>query len=213
MARRGILAESIGTAALAGLLFGFDTAVVAGVTADWRRVFTLDDAALGLTVSAAVWGTLAGAMLAGIPGDRFGSRAVLRVLAALYVLSGLAAALSWGLPTLIVARVLTGLAIGGSSVLAPIYIAEIAPPERRGRLVGLFQFNVVLGILVAFLSNAVVARLGLGDATWRWKLAVPVLPALVFLVLLFRIPNSPRWLLAKGRDSEGDRRTGGYRHG
>lgn len=202
MARRGLLGESIATAALAGLLFGFDTAVVAGVTADWRVVFGLDDAALGLTVSAAIWGTLAGALCAGLPGDRYGARNVLRVLAGFYIASALVAAFSWGLGSLIAARFVTGLAIGGSSVLAPVYIAEIAPPARRGRLVGLFQLMIVSGILVAFLSNAVVGSLASDAAAWRWKLGVPALPALLFLALLFRIPDSPRWLIGQGREAE-----------
>lgn len=202
MARRGLLGESIATAALAGLLFGFDTAVVAGVTADWRQVFHLDDAALGLTVSAAVWGTFAGALCTGLPGDRYGARAVLRVLAAFYLVSSLVAAFSWGLGSLAGARLVTGLAIGGSSVLAPVYIAEIAPAARRGRLVGLFQLMVVTGILVAFLSNAVVGHFADPATAWRWKLGVPALPALLFLGLLFRIPDSPRWLIARGREAE-----------
>jgi sugar porter (SP) family MFS transporter len=202
VARRGLLGESIGTAALAGLLFGFDTAVVAGVTADWRVVFNLDDAALGLTVSAAIWGTLAGALCAGLPGDRYGARNVLRVLAGFYVASAVVAALSWGLGSLVAARFVTGLAIGGSSVLAPVYIAEIAPPARRGRLVGLFQLMIVTGILVAFLSNAVVGEIASDATAWRWKLGVPALPALLFLLLLMRIPDSPRWLIARGREAE-----------
>ena len=202
MARRGLLGESIATAALAGLLFGFDTAVVAGVTADWRVVFGLDDAALGATVSAAIWGTLAGALFTGTPGDRFGARAVLRVLAAGYVLSALLACFSWGLGSLVAARLITGLAIGGSSVLAPVYIAEISPPAQRGRMVGLFQLMVVTGILVAFLSNAAVGAIADPAAAWRWKLGVPALPALLFLALLYRIPNSPRWLMARSREAE-----------
>jgi sugar porter (SP) family MFS transporter len=202
MARRGLLGESIATAALAGLLFGFDTAVVAGVTADWRHVFQLDDAALGLTVSAAIWGTLAGAFCTGLPGDRYGARNVLRVLALFYVLSAVVAAFSWGLGSLVAARLVTGLAIGGSSVLAPVYIAEISPAARRGQMVGLFQLMVVTGILVAFLSNAAVGALVDPATAWRWKLGVPALPALLFLGLLYRIPDSPRWLIARGREAE-----------
>jgi sugar porter (SP) family MFS transporter len=202
VARRGVLGESIATAALAGLLFGFDTAVVAGVTTDWRHVFSLDDAALGLTVSAAIWGTLAGALGAGIPGDRYGARNALRVLAGFYILSALVACFSWGLGSLIAARFVTGIAIGGSSVLAPVYIAEVSPAGRRGRMVGLFQLMVVTGILVAFLSNALVGSLVTAATAWRWKLGVPALPALLFLVLLYRIPESPRWLLARGREAE-----------
>ena len=202
MARRGLLGESIATAALAGLLFGFDTAVVAGVTADWRHVFQLDDAALGLTVSAAIWGTLVGALCTGLPGDRYGARNVLRVLALFYIASAVVAALSWGLGSLVVARLVTGLAIGGSSVLAPVYIAEISPAARRGQMVGLFQLMVVTGILVAFLSNAAVGAFADPATAWRWKLGVPALPALLFLGLLYRIPDSPRWLIARGREAE-----------
>jgi sugar porter (SP) family MFS transporter len=202
MARRGLLGESIATAALAGLLFGFDTAVVAGVTSDWRHVFQLDDAALGLTVSAAIWGTLAGALCTGLPGDRYGARNVLRVLALFYIASAIVACFSWGLGSLVAARFVTGLAIGGSSVLAPVYIAEISPAARRGRMVGLFQLMVVTGILVAFLSNAAVGALADPATAWRWKLGVPAFPALLFLALLYRIPDSPRWLIARGREAE-----------
>lgn len=202
MARRGLLGESIATAALAGLLFGFDTAVVAGVTADWRVVFGLDDSTLGPVVGAAVWGTLVSALCAGLPGDRYGARNVLRVLAGFYIVSALVAAFSWGLGSLIAARFVTGLAIGGSSVLAPVYIAEIAPPARRGRLVGLFQLMIVSGILLAYLSNALVGEIASDATAWRWKLGVPALPALLFLGLLFRIPDSPRWLIGRGREAE-----------
>jgi len=200
--RRGLLGESIATAALAGLLFGFDTAVVAGVTADWRVVFGLDERAIGIAVGMAVWGTLLGALCAGLPGDRYGARNVLRVLAAFYIASALVAAFSWGLGSLMAARFVTGLAIGGSSVLAPVYIAEIAPPARRGRLVGLFQLMIVSGILLAYLSNAVVGQIASDATAWRWKLGVPALPALIFLALLYRIPDSPRWLIARGREAE-----------
>jgi sugar porter (SP) family MFS transporter len=200
--RRSVLGESIATAALAGLLFGFDTAVIAGVTGDLTRVFALSPQWLGVTVSAALWGTLIGALFAGKPGDRIGSRDALRILAFFYLLAGIGCALAWNWGAFIVFRFLCGLAIGGSSVLAPVYIAEIAPPARRGFLVGLFQFNVVAGILVAYLSNAIVGAFDLGDLAWRWKLGVTVLPALLFCVLLYRIPNSPRWLAAKGRIDE-----------
>lgn len=198
-ARRGILAAAIGTAALAGLLFGFDTAVIAGVTGDLTRLFALTPETLGVTVSAALWGTLVGALFAGKPGDAFGSRDSLRVLAILYFVAGLGCALAPSWTAFLVFRFICGLAIGGSSVLAPVYIAEIAPPRHRGFLVGLFQLMIVTGILVAYLSNATIAGLIDGDAAWRWKLGVTAAPALLFFILLFAIPNSPRWLIAKGR--------------
>ncbi|WOF43732.1 sugar porter family MFS transporter [Sphingopyxis indica] len=196
------LAAAIGTAALAGLLFGFDTAVIAGVTHDLTLLFALTPETLGLTVSAALWGTLAGALFAGKPGDAFGSRDSLRVLAAFYFVAGLGCALAPGWTLFLFFRFLCGLAIGGSSVLAPVYIAEIAPPRRRGLLVGLFQLMIVIGILTAYLSNAVIAGLVDGGAGWRWKLGITAAPALLFFVLLFAIPHSPRWLVVKGRASE-----------
>jgi sugar porter (SP) family MFS transporter len=186
-------------ASLAGLLFGFDTAVIAGVTHSLRVEYSLSPAGLGATVSSALWGTLVGALAMGAPGDRFGSRNTLRVIGALYTMAALGCALAWNLPSFVIFRFLVGLSIGGSSVLAPVYIAEIAPAQRRGVLVGLFQFNVVLGILLAYCSNFVVGSLVPGAAAWRIKLAVAAIPAAVFFILLFTIPDSPRWLALKGR--------------
>ena len=199
---RGTLIAAIGTAALAGLLFGFDTAVIAGVTGDLTSLFALTPETLGITVSAALWGTLVGALFAGKPGDAFGSRDSLRVLAAFYFVAGLGCALASNWPAFLLFRFLCGLAIGGSSVLAPVYIAEIAPPRHRGWLVGLFQLMIVTGILAAYLSNATITGLVVGETEWRWKLGVTAAPALIFFILLFAIPNSPRWLLAKGRRDE-----------
>ncbi|MFC0686557.1 MFS transporter [Novosphingobium clariflavum] len=154
---RGVL-----VGALAGLLFGFDTAVIAGTTEGIRTAFGLDATGVGITVSSALWGTLAGALLAGIPGDRYGARASLTVIALLYLVSGVGCLLAVNWPMLLIMRVLAGFAVGASSVLAPVYIAEIAPAERRGMMVGAFQLNVVLGILVAYLSNYFVSSLELG---------------------------------------------------
>lgn len=197
-----LLLGSVLVAALAGLLFGFDTAVIAGVTADLTRLFALSPEQLGLTVSSALWGTFIGALFAGRPGDRFGSRNCLLFLAFLYLLSGLGSALAWDWPSLLLFRAIAGLAIGGSSVLAPVYIAELAPDRRRGALTGLFQLNIVAGILVAYLSNYLVGLNGLGAWEWRVKLAVTALPALIFLLLLIAIPASPRWLATRGRGAE-----------
>jgi sugar porter (SP) family MFS transporter len=195
-------ASVIVIASLAGLLFGFDTAVISGVTHALRDVYQLSDAGLGAAVSAALWGTLLGALVMGSPGDRFGTRNTLRFIGALYFVSALGCALAWSLPAFVVFRFLAGIAIGGSSVLAPVYLAEIVPARRRGALVGLFQFNIVLGILVAYLSNFVVAQVATGPDVWRWKLAVAAFPALLFFVLMLGIPHSPRWLAMKGRVSE-----------
>jgi sugar porter (SP) family MFS transporter len=189
---------------LAGLLFGFDTAVIAGTTQGLTQAFQLDPGGLGMTVSSALWGTLLGALFAGRPGDRFGARDCLRTIAGLYVVSALGCLFAPSLAVLVAARVLGGIAIGASSVLAPIYLAEIAPAQRRGMLVGAFQFNIVLGILVAYLSNYLVGLAELGADEWRWKFGVAAAPALLLFVLLFLIPNSPRWLAVKGRTKEAE---------
>jgi SP family arabinose:H+ symporter-like MFS transporter len=189
-------------AALGGLLFGFDTAVIAGVTHALTETYRLSDEALGRTVAAALVGTIFGAMFAGVPGDRFGRRDSLRVMAVLYLISALGCAFAWDWYALIFFRFIGGLGIGGSSVLGPMYIAEIAPAKWRGRLVGLFQFNIVFGILLAYFSNYVIGLAGFGAAEWRWKLGVSAVPAALFLLMLFGIPRSPRWLVQKRRVPE-----------
>jgi sugar porter (SP) family MFS transporter len=189
-------------AALGGLLFGFDTAVISGTTHALTETFHLSPWALGMTVSAALWGTIVGSMLAGIPGDRYGRRDSLRLMAVLYLVSSLGCAFAGNWTALVLFRFIGGLGIGGSSVLGPMYIAEVAPAKWRGRLVGLFQFNIVFGILLAYLSNYLVGTMQFGSAEWRWKLGIPALPALLFLLMLFGIPRSPRWLVKKQRIAE-----------
>jgi sugar porter (SP) family MFS transporter len=189
-------------AALGGLLFGFDTAVIAGATRALTEVFGLTPGTLGLTVSSALWGTVIGSMIAGYPGDKYGRTASLRILAILYLLSAIGCAFAWNWGSFVMARFIGGLAIGGSSVLGPMYIAEIAPARLRGRLVGTFQFNIVFGILVAYLSNYVIGLAGLGDAEWRWKLGIAAVPSLLFFLMLIGIPQSPRWLVKVGRVGE-----------
>ena len=196
------LVKSTAVAALGGLLFGFDTAVIAGATSQLTAAFSLDPTQLGITVSSALIGTIFGAMLAGIPGDRLGRRDSLRLMAVLYVISALGCAVAWNWPALIFFRFIGGLGIGGSSVLGPMYIAEIAPAKWRGRLVGFFQLNIVAGILLAYFSNYVLGLQGFGDAEWRWKLGVSAAPAVLFFLMLFTIPRSPRWLVKKGRVPE-----------
>jgi len=196
------LLKSAIVAALGGLLFGFDTAVIAGATRALSDVFQLTPAMLGFTVSTALWGTVLGSIIAGAPSDRYGRRAALQALAVLYVLSAVGCAFAWDWYSFVFARFLGGLAIGGSSVIGPMYIAEIAPAARRGRLVGMFQFNIVAGILVAYFSNYVIGTLGFGAAEWRWKLGISAIPALLFFVALHGIPQSPRWLVRRGRIDE-----------
>ncbi|MBZ5562714.1 MAG: sugar porter family MFS transporter [Acidobacteriia bacterium] len=186
-------------AALGGLLFGFDTAVISGTTHALSEQFNLTASSLGFTVSMALWGTVVGSLFAGIPGDRYGRRASLRVMAILYLLSALGCAFAWGWYPLVGARFIGGLGIGGSSVLGPMYIAEIAPAKWRGRLVGFFQFNIVFGILLAYFSNYVIGRMGFGAHEWRWELGIAAVPAALFLLMLLGIPESPRWLVKEQR--------------
>jgi sugar porter (SP) family MFS transporter len=196
------LAKATAVGALGGLLFGFDTAVISGTTHSLTIAYGLSPKALGITVAMALVGTVIGAMSAGIPGQKWGGRETLRVLAVFYVLSALGCAFAWNWHALLVARFLGGLGIGGSSVLGPVYIAELAPAKTRGRLVGTFQINIVIGILLAYLSNYLIGRLGLGTAEWRWQLGVAAIPAFLFLVLLFGIPPSSRWLVTQKRVDE-----------
>ncbi len=202
MALNKYLLRSATTGALGGLLFGFDTAVIAGTTYALKGHFLLSPFQLGFTVSIALWGTVLGAMCAGAIGQRIGSRATLRIMAVLYVLSALGCALAWSWPVFLLARFLGGLGIGGSSVLGPVYIAELAPPNYRGRLVGLFQINIVAGILLAYFSNFFIASFHLGAVEWRWEFGVSAVPAVLFLLMLFGIPHSPRWLVTQGRVEE-----------
>ena len=196
------LAKSTVVAALGGLLFGFDTVVISGTTSGLTSAYSLSPLLKGLTVSAALWGTVAGSLLAAIPGDRYGRRDSLRLMAVIYFLSALGCAGAWSWASLVVFRSVAGLGIGGSSVLGPMYIAEIAPASWRGRLVGFFQFNIVFGILLAYLSNYLIGMQHLGSAEWRWELGVSAIPAVFFLVMLFFIPRSPRWLVKKQRLDE-----------
>jgi sugar porter (SP) family MFS transporter len=189
-------------AALGGLLFGFDTAVIAGTTADLTKAFALTPSTLGLTVSIALVGTVIGSLVAGIPGQKYGRRDSLRFMAVLYLISAIGCAFAWDWYSLIFFRFIGGLGIGGSSVLGPMYIAEIAPAKLRGRLVGFFQFNIVAGILVAYLSNYLIGQAALGANEWRWMLGVSGAPALFFLFMLFTIPRSPRWLASQSRVGE-----------
>ncbi len=206
-ARFGVLPSSI-VAALGGLLFGFDTAVISGTTAVLPRVFALDAGGvqLGFTVASALLGTIVGALLGGAPSERFGRRKVLYAVAALFFLSALGCSLAPVWSVLVACRFLGGIAVGAASVVSPLYIAEIAPARLRGRLVAISQANVVSGILLAYVSNwAVFTICGSSDSAWRWMLAVQMVPAAAFFVLLSFIPESPRWLVGRGRDDEARR--------
>src|SRR6202046_2184163 len=188
--------------ALGGLLFGFDTAVIAGTTEQLSSVFHLTPWTLGLTVSIGLAGTIVGAMISGVLGQKIGGREALRVMAFLYLISAVGCAFAWNWDALMVARFVGGLGIGGSSVLGPVYIAELAPAKWRGRMVGLFQINIVVGILLAYLSNYLIVTQHLGARQWRWEFAVAIVPSVLFLVMLYGIPRSSRWLVTTNQTDE-----------
>lgn len=196
------LLRSTMVAALGGLLFGFDTAVISGTTDTLKIVFSLSSQSLGFTVASALIGTILGALFVGKPADSLGRRKVLIILAVFYFVSAVGSALAWDWYSFLLFRFLGGLAVGGASVVAPMYIAEISPAGVRGRLVAVTQFNIVLGILLAFFSNYMIANLPLGQNAWRWMFGVEAFPAAAFYFLLFGNPLSPRWLVARGRAEE-----------
>ena len=188
--------------ALGGLLFGFDTAVISGTEGSLEKVYQLDKFWLGFTVASALIGTIIGAAAAGRPADAFGRRTTLIVIAVLYFISAVGCGLAWDWYSLVFFRWLGGLGVGGASVVSPMYIAEISPARLRGRLVAVTQFNIVLGILLALLSNFVIDKLDLGSVDWRWMFGVAAFPSAAFFFLLFLVPRSPRWLVANNEMDE-----------
>ena len=197
-------------ASLGGLLFGFDTAVISGAEQRLQQIYQpmtgLSGQAQafwhGVLVASALVGTIIGAVVVGKPADVFGRRTVMFVMAALYLVSALGSAMAWDWYSFVIFRFVGGLGVGGSSVVAPMYIAEISPARLRGRLVALVQFNIVLGILLAFLSNYLISMLGLGELEWRWMFGVEALPAAAYFLMLMATPRSPRWLLSQDREGE-----------
>jgi len=190
------------TVALGGFLLGFDATVISGVVPFIREYFELSgvsgDFKLGFAVSSLGWGAMAGNAIAGALSDRFGRRRVLLGTALLFVLSSLLAASATTFPGFVIARIVGGIAVGNAILIAPIYIAEIAPAGKRGSLVSLNQLMIVIGISASFFSNYFL--LGIGEHNWRWMLGVQTVPALLYFTLLWLVPESPRWLLLKGRD-------------
>jgi sugar porter (SP) family MFS transporter len=190
------------TGALGGLLFGFDTVVISGAIDALVKLYHLSPQGKGLTVAIGLVGTVVGALSAGVAGQKLGGRETLRITAVLYLVSAIGCGLAWDWHSFMVFRFIGGLGIGASSVLGPVYIAELAPAKWRGRLVSTFQFNVVFGILVAYTSNYAIRLLQLGAAEWRWQVGIAAIPATAFLVLLFFIPRSPRWSASRNRIDE-----------
>ena len=188
--------------ALAGFLFGFDTVVISGAEQKIQSLWGLSPGMHGFAIGSALYGTVLGALFGGWPTDFFGRKKTLLCIGVLYVISAVGCAFSNGVAMFILARVLGGIGIGISTVAAPLYISEIAPPAYRGRLAGMFQFNIVFGILIAFASNALLA--GIGENAWRWMLGVAAFPSIVYTVMCFAIPESPRWLIGR----KGDRAAG-----
>lgn len=188
------------TSALAGFLFGFDTVVISGAEQSIQAQWGLGAGVHGIVMASALYGTVLGSLIGGWPTDRYGRRPTLLFIGILYIVGAIGSALANDPFVFIAARLIGGLGIGISTVTAPLYISEIAPPKYRGRLAGMFQFNIVFGILMAFLSNALLA--GLGENAWRWMLGVAAFPSLAYAALCFGLPESPRWLLGKKNDRE-----------
>lgn len=190
------------TSSLAGFLFGFDTVVISGAESRIQELWGLSGSMHGLALSAALWGTVLGALFGGIPTNNFGRRKVLIAIGALYFISAIGSALANDVITFIVSRFIGGVGVGVSTVAAPLFISEIAPAENRGRLTGLFQFNIVFGILIAFFSNYLFSEAMDADVAWRWMLGIEALPAFIYFVLTFTLPESPRWLISHANKTE-----------
>ncbi len=188
------------TSALAGFLFGFDTVVISGAEKTIQTLWGLSPGLHGIAMGSALYGTVVGSLVGGWPADRFGRRATLLWIGVLYLVGAVGSGLAPNVAVFIAARVIGGLGIGISTVVAPMYISEIAPPKHRGRLAGMFQFNIVFGILIAFVSNALLA--GIGENAWSWMLGVAAFPSLLYTMLCFGLPESPRWLLSRKGDRE-----------
>ena len=180
-------------AALAGFLFGFDTVVISGAEKTIQALWQLNDVEHGLAISMALWGTVFGALCGSWPTDKFGRKKTLLAIGFFYFISALWSAFADDPYSFMIARFIGGVGVGISTIAAPLYIAEIAPAKYRGRLTAMFQFNIVLGILIAFISNAALSDIG--ENSWRWMLGIEALPAVLFFILCFLIPESPRWLV------------------
>jgi len=213
---KGALVRSAIIASLGGLLFGYDTAVISGAEGMLRELFSSRYLAMsglfgtesfwhGFTVASALIGTIIGALFFGKPADTYGRKKMLFAIGILYTVSAIGSALAFNWTSFVIFRFIGGLGVGGSSVVAPMYNAEISPARFRGRMVALTQFNIVFGITLAYIINYVIDNLGLGDLTWRWMFGVEAFPALAFTFLLFLNPKSPRWLVGHHRVDEARR--------
>jgi sugar porter (SP) family MFS transporter len=196
MNKRKIFGWSI-IVSLGGFLFGFDTAVISGAEQAIQKFWNLSTVEHGFTISIALLGTIFGALTGSIPSDKLGRKTTLVIIATLYLIASIGTALAGNWYLFLLFRFLGGIGVGASSVTAPVYIAEVSPPDIRGRLVAMFQFNIVLGILISYFSNYLIGLSSLGNVSWRWMLGVQALPSLIFFILLQFVPESPRWLFLK----------------
>ncbi|MES2568732.1 MAG: sugar porter family MFS transporter [Verrucomicrobiota bacterium] len=188
------------TSALAGFLFGFDTVVISGAEQTIQTLWNLSSGMHGIATGVALYGTVLGSLLGGWPADRWGRKITLTWIGILYVVSAIGCAFAWDIYSFIIARFIGGIGIGVSTVVAPLYISEIAPAAHRGRLAGMFQFNIVFGIVIAFASNALLS--GVGENAWRWMLGVAAFPSILYTLMCLGLPESPRWLLTRKGDRE-----------
>src|SRR5881409_2158461 len=199
------------TSALAGFLFGFDTVVISGAEQTIQHLWNLSAGVHGIAMGAALYGTVLGSLAGSWPADRFGRRPTLLAIGVLFLVSAIGSALASNVTFFIASRFVGGLGIGISTVAAPLYISEIAPPERRGRLAAMFQFNIVLGIVIAFASNALISRIVAGPTAWRWMLGVAAVPSLIYSLMCVGLPESPRWLhMRRDGTLAADRRAEGF---
>lgn len=187
-------------AALGGLLFGFDIAIITGAAPFIQSYFQLQDLGLGWAVSALLWGCIPGAIIAGRITDLYGRKSILKAVALLFILTSIACGLAPSVEFLVIARFLGGFAVGAASMVSPLYISEISPPEMRGRLVSLYQLSIVIGILISYLINFLLHDIG--PENWRWMFLTGIVPSLLFYILLFFVPETPRFLFKKGRVEE-----------
>jgi sugar porter (SP) family MFS transporter len=187
-------------AALGGLLFGFEVSVISGAEKTIQQLWSLSSGWLGFTVASSLIGTVIGSVIVGLPAQRYGRKKVLTTIALMYLVASIGCGLSQAWLLFVTFRFIGGIAVGASSVVGPMYISEIAPASQRGRLAGLFQLNIVAGILIAYLTNYFLSNIG--DDSWRWMLGVMAVPSILFAVLVRTIPESPRWLVLNNRDEE-----------
>ena len=190
------------TAALAGFLFGFDTIVISGAEQKIQELWSLGSVMHGLCMSAALWGTVVGSLLGGWPTEKYGRRRTLLWIGVLYFVSAVGSGIAPEQIFFMIARFIGGLGVGVATVASPLYISEISPAQLRGRLAGMFQFNIVFGILIAFVSNFFLGRYLNEQIAWRWMLGVEAIPAFFYTLMCLTIPESPRWLIVHGGQRE-----------